>query len=106
MTAEWARRRPLGPAPLRTIRTIRDFFLCFYERGRRTVLFRSGFADRLENRGGERVGGRLAGPHDVLKGGVEAFAFADRDLDQVVQLLGHEARGAAQWDSVAEHRQA
>src|SRR4051794_3486175 len=59
---------------------------------------RSGFADRLEDRGGQRVGGRLAGPYDVLKGRVEALAFADRHFDQVVELLGLEAFGAPKRD--------
>src|SRR6185503_18444030 len=67
---------------------------------------RSGLADRLEDRGGQRVGGGLAGPHDVLKGGIKALAFADRDFDQVVELLGLEAFGAPQRDGVPEHWQA
>src|SRR5580698_5934347 len=108
VTPKWSpessRRRSGGPAPLGIIQLER--FLVLFGEGASDHPSRSGFADRLEDRGGQRVGGRLAGPHDVLKGRIEAFAFADRDLDQVVQLLGLEAFGAAQRDGVPEHRQA
>src|SRR5205807_10116200 len=67
---------------------------------------RSGFADRLEDRGGQRVGGRLAGPHDVLKGGIKTFAFGDRNFNEIIELLGAQAFGATQRDGVAKHRQA
>src|SRR5471030_1036055 len=78
----------------------------FFGEGASEVLCRSGFADRLEDRGGQRVGGGLAGPHDVLKVWVEALAFADRHFHEVVELLGLESLGAAQRDGVAEHWQA
>jgi len=42
---------------------------------------------------------------NILKGGIEALAFGDRHLDEVVELLGAEALGAAQRDGVAKHRQ-
>src|SRR6266851_7792051 len=82
-------------------------FIVFLGEGASDVLLgqwpgRSGFADRLEDRGGQRVGGALASPHDILKGGVEALAFGDRDLDQVIQLLGAQALGAPERDGEEE----
>ena len=53
-----SRRRSGGPAPLRTIRTIGDFFLCSYERGRRMVLCRIRL--RRPSRGSRRSARRRA----------------------------------------------
>src|SRR5580692_7758294 len=67
---------------------------------------RSGFADGLEDGGGHGVGRRLAGPHDILEGGVEALALGDGHLDEIVQLLGPQAFGAPEGNGVPEHWQA
>src|SRR6187551_3543753 len=73
-----------------------DVVITFLAEGASESPSRSGLADRLEDRGGQRVGGGLAGPHDVLKSGIEALALVDRDFDQVVELLGLEAVRAPQ----------
>src|SRR5215468_1100502 len=96
----WVDRRRYG-----TIRTTETYVVVGRGGVGRSFL-KSGLADRLENGGGQRLGRALAGPHHVLEGGIEALAFADRHLDEVIELLGREPRRAAQGDGMAEHRQA
>src|SRR6266851_8842335 len=47
----------------------------------------SGLADRLDHRGGHRLLGRLAAPDDQLERRVEALAFREGDIDEVLDLL-------------------
>src|SRR5512134_2728415 len=59
-------------------------------------------ADGFQQRGGDRLFGGLTAPGDELEGGVEAFAFGERDIDHVLELLDAGALCAAQEHGVAE----
>src|SRR5579885_766628 len=71
---------------------------------RRSPRRRSRFADRIDHRGGHRLLGVLAAPEDELKGGVEALALIEGDVDQILDLLDAGAKRAAQQHGVAKGR--
>src|SRR5216684_56849 len=62
----------------------------------------SGLADRLDHRRRHRLLGRLAAPDHELEGRVEALAFGEGDVDEVLDLLGARHADAAQQHGVAE----
>src|SRR5260370_4404321 len=64
----------------------------------------SGLADRLDHRGGHRLLGGLAAPDDQLERRVEALAFRQRDIDELLDLLEARRRDPAQQDRIAERR--
>ncbi len=69
---------------------------------------RSGLALGLDERGGDRFLGGLAGPEDELEDRVEALAFLDRRLDQGLGMLEGEDSAflALEQGGVAEEDQA
>src|SRR5437870_11053640 len=62
----------------------------------------SGLADRLDHRRRHRLLGRLAAPDHQLEGRVEALAFGQGNIDEVLDLLGARHADAAQQHGVAE----
>src|SRR6185437_6913519 len=62
----------------------------------------SRLADRIDHRGSDRFLGALAGPDHELEGGEEALALADRDVDQILDLLDAGAEQAAQQHALAK----
>src|SRR5215469_1121759 len=65
---------------------------------------RSGFADWIDHRRRHRLVGRLAAPHDELERRVEALAFGDRDVDDILDLLAAQRGEPAQQHRIAEGR--
>src|SRR6185437_6026207 len=63
---------------------------------------RSRLADRLDHRRGDRLLGRLAAPDDELERRIEALAFGERDINQILDLLDASAVAAAQQHALAE----
>src|SRR5215472_13856846 len=61
----------------------------------------SGFADRVDHRGGHRLVGRLAAPHHKLERRIEALAFGHRDIDQIFDLLARHRRQTAHQHRIA-----
>src|SRR5712691_5750165 len=64
----------------------------------------SGLADRLDHRRRHRLLGGLAAPDHQLERRVEALAFGQRDIDQILDLLGAGGADPAQQYRVAERR--
>src|SRR5438309_1850424 len=64
----------------------------------------SGLPDRLDHRGGHRLLRRLAAPDHQLERRVESLAFRERDVDELLDLLGARGGDPAQEDRVAERR--
>src|SRR3954469_4257836 len=62
----------------------------------------SGLAGRIEAGAGHGLGGILAAPSDGLEGRIEAFAFVQRHIDEVFELLHCSATCAAQGNGMAE----
>src|SRR5690606_7362089 len=59
-------------------------------------------ADRIEHRRGDGVLRCLPAPEHELEGGIEALAFRDGEVDQILELLDAGAAGAAQQHRVPE----
>src|SRR3546814_4775755 len=66
----------------------------------------SSLADGLQHRGVERLAHRGAAPHHHLQRRVDAVAFHERSLYQILKLLDRGAGQAAQRNGVAEHHRA
>src|SRR5437879_6535098 len=60
--------------------------------------------DRIDHRRGDRLVRRLAAPHDQLERRVEALALAERDVDEILDLLDAGAERSAQQHGMAESR--
>src|SRR5688572_119925 len=63
-----------------------------------------GLSDRLQHGGFHRLMGLLTAPQCELEGRVETLAFADRGLEQILQLLGDDPTGSPKQHGMAVHR--
>src|SRR5579885_1652749 len=63
---------------------------------------RSRLPQRIDHRRRDRLFGRLSAPDDKLERGIETLAFADRDIDEVLDLLDARAARAAQQGALAK----
>src|SRR5438067_13662280 len=88
---------PIWPQPTRTRR---------FARGEAPLMpcSGSGLADRVDHRRRHRLLRRLAAPDHELEGRVEALAFGQRDINEVLDLLGAGGADAAQQHRVAKGR--
>src|SRR5579871_3848625 len=66
----------------------------------------SGLAERIDHRRGDRFERAFAAPQHELKCGIKAFAFRQRDVDEIFDLLGAAGADPAQQRGVAKGRRA
>src|SRR6266436_4181708 len=64
----------------------------------------SGFADRIDHRRRDRLSGRLAAPRDELECRIEALAFRQGDIHEILDLFVARCCDAAQQHRVSEGR--
>src|SRR5436190_20968338 len=62
----------------------------------------SSLADRVDHRHGHRLFRRFAAPDHQLERRIEALAFREGDIDQILDLLGARGADAAQQYGVTE----